>query len=284
MHRGAVYGAHVIGRDESAPTIASSQGRRFFAMTDYPTLSTREPLDIREKGAPKDGTPQTGDRRLYCQLQVFTGCRDIGAFVGAISAGRHRLPLQIGGRIDTVLYSDVNDPTGIGVLFMTEDPNLFVSEIRAMLNRPPFSSLTRRSEMTMFGRTYSTGREADLNDWLLSRPRRTAFNPDWPWAVWYPLRRRPEFELLPKAEQAKILMEHAMIGIAYGEADLVHDIRLACYGLDQSDNEFVLGLVGKELYPLSRIVQDMRKTEQTAKYIQSLGPFFVGKVCWRSAI
>ena len=46
---------------------------------------------------------------------------------------------------------------------------------------------------------------------------------------------------------------------------------------DVDDNDFVIGLMGAELYPLSRIVQDMRKTQQTALYIESLGPFFVGK-------
>ena len=47
--------------------------------------------------------------------------------------------------------------------------------------------------------------------------------------------------------------------------------------LDADDNDFVIGLMGAELYPLSRVVQDMRKTQQTALYIESLGPFFVGK-------
>ena len=79
-------------------------------------------------------------------------------------------------------------------------------------------------------------------------------------------------------------MEHAMIGMAYGEADFAHDIRLACYGLDKNDNEFVIGLVGKDLHPLSHLVQKMRKTEQTAKYIQSLGPFFIGKTFWQSPL
>jgi chlorite dismutase len=76
-------------------------------------------------------------------------------------------------------------------------------------------------------------------------------------------------------------MEHATIGMAWGQADLAHDIRLACHGLDPHDNEFLLGLVGKELYPLSRLVQDMRKTQQTSRYIQQMGPFFVGRVLGR---
>jgi chlorite dismutase len=43
----------------------------------------------------------------------------------------------------------------------------------------------------------------------------------------------------------------------------------------------VIGLVGKELYPLSHLVQRMRKTQQTSEYIQTMGPFFVGYSVWR---
>jgi len=134
----------------------------------------------------------------------------------------------------------------------------------------------------MVGRTYAGGYETDLENWLLRRPRLTTRNPEWPWAIWYPLRRSGAFAQLPPQEQGAILREHAMIGRAYGEADLGHDVRLACYGLDVHDNDFVIGLIGKDLYPLSHIVQAMRKTRQTSEFIQSMGPFFVGYVLWQS--
>ena len=73
-----------------------------------------------------------------------------------------------------------------------------------------------------------------------------------------------------------------MIGRSYAEEDLAHDIRLACHGIDTHDNEFVIGLVGKDLHPLSHLVQTMRKTKQTSQYIQSMGPFFVGFSVWQS--
>jgi chlorite dismutase len=133
----------------------------------------------------------------------------------------------------------------------------------------------------MMGRTYSVGHEQDLEDWLLQKPRRNAFNPALNWHVWYPLRRKGEFEALSKDDQRNILMEHARLGMSYGQADFAHDIRLACHGLDKNDNEFVLGIVAHELHAISRLVQDMRKTQQTSKYIQSMGPFFVGKVLAR---
>ena len=79
-----------------------------------------------------------------------------------------------------------------------------------------------------------------------------------------------------------ILAEHGTIGMSFGSADLAHDIRLACHGLDTHDNDFVVGLIGKELFPLSAIVQTMRKTQQTSLYLERLGPFFIGRVVWQS--
>ena len=136
----------------------------------------------------------------------------------------------------------------------------------------------------MLGRTYALGYEPDLEDWLLQKPRRTVSNPEWPWAVWYPLRRSGAFSSLSPEEQAPILGEHGRIGRAFGEAGYAQDIRLACFGLDKNDNDFVIGLVGRELYPLSACVQSMRKTRQTSQYIQSMGPFFVGRAVWQSQI
>ena len=65
--------------------------------------------------------------------------------------------------------------------------------------------------------------------------------------------------------------------MTFGAADLAHDVRLACHGLDRDDNDFVIGLIGKELFPLSAVVQAMRKTQQTSLYLDRLGPFFVGR-------
>lgn len=225
-------------------------------------------LDVLERGA----NDQTSDRRLYFQLQVFSGCHDPKPVVTALERSR----------MEGVLYADVNDPRGVGVLSIAEDPTSFATAVRELLGTEAFSALVHRHDLTMLGRTYSSGFEQDLEDWLLARPRRTALDPRAPWAIWYPLRRVAAFARLSPKEQSAVLREHAVLGRAYGEADLAHDVRLACHGLDVHDNDFVIGLVGRELYPLSHLVQTMRKTTQTAEYIQTLGPFFVGHVLWRS--
>jgi chlorite dismutase len=102
--------------------------------------------------------------------------------------------------------------------------------------------------------------------------------------VWYPLRRSGRFSQLPAEEQRAILAEHGAIGMSFGAGDYAHDIRLACHGLDKNYNDFVVGLVGKDLVPLSALVQAMRKTQQTSLYLERLGPFFVGRAVWQSPV
>ena len=235
----------------------------------------RKPIekpDLSEKGAPKNGKPQSSDRRLFMQLLAFAGSTDSQPLIDALKQAS----------VKGALYEDVNAPRGIAVLALHEDPDFFVTGLRSLVNRDPFSRLAPRPNLTMFGRTYSIGYEPDLDEVLLHRPRRTALNKAWPWALWYPLRRSGAFMQLPPDEQRAILAEHGAIGRSFGEADYAHDIRLACHGLDPNDNDFVIGLTGKELFPLSAIVQAMRKTRQTSQYIARLGPFFVGKAVWQS--
>jgi Chlorite dismutase len=227
-------------------------------------------VDVRERGA----NQQAAERRLFMQLQAFGGCADAKPLVRALEASR----------VEAVLYHDVNDPRGVAVLGMSEDPAFFVGPFRELLNAGPFGELRLKPELTMVGRSYASGFEADLDEWLLRRPRRTALNPAWPWAIWYPLRRTGSFARLSPQEQGTIIRERSVLGRAYGDADLAHDVRLACHGLDMHDNDFVIGLVGRELHPLSHLVQAMRKTAQTSQYLQSLGPFFVGHALWQSPL
>jgi chlorite dismutase len=233
-----------------------------------------EPPDLSEKGGPRDGDPQRSDRRLFVQLLAFGGCADTSA------VARH---LQDAG-VEGVVYEDVNDPRGIAVLTFAEDPAVFVERVRPALTSGPCAGLALKPDYSMLGRTYSLGYEPDLHDTLVERPRRTVLNPAWRWAVWYPLRRSGKFAQLSDQEQRTILAEHGAIGMAFGAGDYAHDVRLACHGLDRDDNDFVIGLIGKELFPLSAVVQSMRKTQQTSLYLDRLGPFLVGRAIWQSAL
>jgi chlorite dismutase len=231
-----------------------------------------EPPDLSEKGGMKNGQPQRTDRRLFMQLLAFGGCTDSQRAAAALEASG----------LSGALYEDVNDPRGIALLTVSEDPALFLDRVRPLLNRPPFDTLRQKPEYSMLGRTYALGYEPDLQEVLIDRPKRTVLNTAWNWAVWYPLRRSGRFAQLPAEEQRVILAEHGAIGMSFGAGDFAHDIRLACHGLDKDDNDFVVGLLGKELYPLSAIVQTMRKTQQTSLYLERLGPFFVGRAVWQA--
>lgn len=231
-----------------------------------------EPPDLSEKGGLRDGAAQRSDDRLFLQLMAFGGCRDTRAVIEHVAnAG-----------VDVVIYEDLNDPQGVGVLTLSQDPASFIDAVRPVMLSGPMADLTLKPAFTMFGRTYSLGYEPDLRDVLIHRPLRTVLNPDWRWAIWYPLRRNGAFAQLPPDQQRTVLAEHGAIGKTFGAADYAHDVRLACHGLDAHDNDFVIGLIGKDLFPLSAVVQVMRKTQQTSLYLDRLGPFFVGRAAWQS--
>ncbi len=234
-------------------------------------------LDVSERAGMHTGQPQVLNTRLFMQLLVFT-CE--GELTPASALSRLKESLAASGG-PAVIYEDVNDPRGFGVLTWSEDATHFVSRVRPALNARGLEQLKPRQDFAMLGRTYATGFETDLRFWLLDRPRETVQNAAWPWAVWYPLRRVGAFARLEPKERGSIMAEHGKIGRAYGEQDLAHDVRLACYGLDAKDNEFVIGLIGKDLHPLSHVVESMRRTRQTAEFMQQMGPFFVGHVVAR---
>ena len=230
---------------------------------------------MREKGAPIDGKRQMLDRRIFVQLLVFDNSPNTSVLINE---------LKEDAGFGSVLYRDINNPNGVGLLTMSENPDFFVDDLRRFLKKASFKNLTLRPEYTMLGRTYAIGHEQDLQDWLIDRTPRVTMDPDMKWAVWYPLRRKGSFAMLPPREQGEILMEHGMIGRAFGSEGLGKDIRLISNGLDQNDNDFVIGLIGKELFPLSALVQRMRSTKQTSTYIEEMGPFFVGRAIWHNNI
>lgn len=233
-----------------------------------------ESIDLHEKGRSSTGEVITSNRRLFMQFLVFGDASDTGTLIAALKSQG----------IQGVLYEDINDPRGVGLLTFAESPDYFLETVRGFLKQPPFAQLTAKPEYTMFGRTYAIGYEQDLEETLVTRPRTRVVDPRLPWAIWYPLRRAGTFEQLSTQEQNTILAEHGGIGRAFGRANLGYDIRLACHGLDKHDNDFVVGLLGPELHPLSVIVQRMRKTKQTSLHLDRLGPFFIGKVVWQAEL
>lgn len=235
-------------------------------------------IDLNEYGGKKDGERQKLNQRLFMQLLVLdcppghAASKASGALVDALREAK----------IASVVYADALSPRGIGLLTWAEDPAHFVDHVRPLFERASLLPLVERPGWAMLGRTYSTGHEPDLAFVLLRRPIVNVNEDKYGWHVWYPLRRIGAFAKLEPIEQSHIMREHAQIGFAYGQTGYAHDVRLACHGLDPHDNEFVIGLVGSELHPLSHLVQTMRKTRQTSEFIEKMGPFFVGRVLART--
>ncbi len=227
--------------------------------------------DLSEKGRDAAGNVIRSNRRLFMQFLAFGDCPEAHALIEALTSTA----------FPCALYADINDPFGVGLMTASEDPDFFVTSLRKFMQTSPFARLKAKPEYTMLGRSYAIGYEADLDHVLVNRPLQRISNPDWPWAVWYPLRRSGRFEKLAPEEQTAILSEHGKLGAMFSAGDHGYDVRLDCRGLDRNDNDFVIGLIGKELYPLSAMVQAMRKTRQTSEFLESLGPFFVGKAIWQ---
>ena len=82
-----------------------------------------EAPDLSEKGGLKGGEPQRSDERLFMQLLAFTGCRD----TAAVAAQLQEAPFE------SVLYEDMNDPSGVALLTLSRDPDVFLDAVRPAL-------------------------------------------------------------------------------------------------------------------------------------------------------
>ncbi|MEO0587753.1 MAG: chlorite dismutase family protein [Planctomycetota bacterium] len=222
-----------------------------------------DPPDLSEHGS----RGAASDRRLFLRLVVIEGD------VAAEAVERALRDAAVEGCV----YLDAHHPGAVGVLTIHEDPAELAERVGPALGGLMSPTVRLRHAMTMLGRTYALGYEPDLEETLIERPRRTAHRDDCPWAVWYPLRRSGAFARLERDEQMAILREHGTIGMAFGQNDLAHDIRLASHGLDPNDSDFTVGLVAPELSTISKLVEKMRPTVQTSTYLERLGPFFVGR-------
>jgi chlorite dismutase len=245
-------------------------------------------IDVNEYGGKKEGVKQQMNRRLFMQLLVFRTRPGPHAVTGGPAAspdtmGHELLDVMRKKKVPGVVYADTMDPRSLGLLTWSEDPSHFTTKVRALFAESFLARVKLRHDYGMLGRTYSTGHEPELEWSLLQRPIENVTKEAYPWHVWYPLRRKGAFAKLEPIEQSHTLREHASLGMAYGQQELAHDVRLACHGIDAGDNEFVIGLVSHSLHPLSHLVQAMRKTRQTSEFIEKMGPFFVGWVLGRSA-
>ena len=214
-------------------------------------------IDVNEYGGKKDGERQMLDRRLFMQLLVFTAEDD------PARSARQLADKLLEHRVPAIVYDDANDPRGVALLTWSDDPAHFVTRVRHVLADESLRTLRLQPDFTMLGRTYATGHEPQLAWSLLERPIENVTHPAHDWAVWYPLRRTGAFSRLDGHEQAMILREHAHIGMAYGQAELAHDVRLACHGIDRHDNDFVISPLTRPAAASSRRTSKFSFTRPT---------------------
>lgn len=193
-------------------------------------------IDLSEKGRGADGQPVTLNRRLFMQFMAFRNGNP-----ESLAQQFEQLSAQ------AVIYQDLHDATGFGIMTFCEDPGYIVDQIQPILRSQ--NQLEYREEFTMLGRTYAIGYESDLEDVLIHRSIKRVCDPATPWAVYYPVRRSGLFERQSREEQRKMLAEHGGIGHAYGKAGFATDIRLAAHGLNKDDNDFIVGLLGAKTIP-----------------------------------
>lgn len=204
-------------------------------------------------------TTEPTDSSLFVQLLVFTDCTEIKPLL---------LPLDHLS-LDCVVYKDFNDPQGIALLAMTDDPELIVTDLRDMVCSRAFRVLMQRPDFTMTGRTWDgTNRRWDELEAVVKNQER-------PWGLWYSMRGTPAFASLDEAEQGAVL--DSITSPAGLNADDFGQIRLKSHALDRGGNEFMHGVHARSPRHLSRFVEAMTRTEQYAKHIAGAGPFFVGR-------
>ena len=79
------------------------------------TTETPRKIDVFEHGMDAEGNPSSSERRLFMQLQVYSGCRNLEEVAARIEESG----------LDAVVYQDLNHPQGCGLLTMDEDPRNF---------------------------------------------------------------------------------------------------------------------------------------------------------------
>ena len=84
-----------------------------------------QPLDLAEKGR-RGGQMIALDRRLFMKFTAFGRCFDPHAAIKTLAED---------GAVGA-LYVDANDPQGIGVMIAAEDPEYFVTNLRAVFSHP----------------------------------------------------------------------------------------------------------------------------------------------------
>lgn len=82
--------------------------------------------------------------------------------------------------LDAVLYKEVSDPTGVGLLVMSEDAETLTGDLHELFRNRPFSALVRKPDHARLGVTYAPADDGDSLQAMADRRRERLLNPAWP--------------------------------------------------------------------------------------------------------
>jgi hypothetical protein len=199
------------------------------------------------------------DTPLFLQLLVFTDCVDYKP----LSLQLDRLP------IDCLLFKDLRDPQGIGLLAFSDDPEHIASDLRDMLSSRLFRAFMLRHELTMTARTF--GDIARAREELEAATR----NREWPWAIWHPIKGTAALAALDEKLHAAAFGR--MVDVTgLGPSDFGR-VLLKGHGLDGHGNDFVQGFFGRHLHQLSAIIESTQRSPLHGELVSASGPYFVGR-------
>src|SRR5262245_61793881 len=108
-------------------------------------------IDVNEYGGKKEGVKQAMNRRLFMQLLVFrvpTGSQPVsgGPNSAPDAVGAELLAMLRARKIAGVVYADAMDPRSVGLLTWSEDPAIFVRDVRPLFTEGSLSRVELRDD------------------------------------------------------------------------------------------------------------------------------------------
>ena len=104
---------------------------------DIQISESKSDVELSEKGR-RDGEVISLDRRLFMQFLAFGEAANTDFYIEQLEQAA----------LPGVLYEDLNDPSGLGLLTFSEEPTDFITWLRPLMHKPPFVKLKPKPEYT----------------------------------------------------------------------------------------------------------------------------------------
>ena len=207
------------------------------------------------------------------KFTAFGGCADPQAAVAALAEDG----------VEGALYVDANDPQGIGLIVAAEDPGLLRDDA-ARAVQPPAVRGVHAQARVRHARPHVLDRlRARSRGHAVHEAARQDAEPREPLGrVVSAAARRRSFRRCRPIISAASWPSTARSRNATAPAGMPPTCASRATASTRTTTTSSSACSARTCIRLSAVVQEMRKTEQTAQYLDSLGPFFVGKAVWQA--